>query len=173
MNSMRSQFLLLFITLGISLCTTAQSAIDVDHGTVFLYQPDAPLRDRLASAEDLVAHIQRLKTVGTAFFASEQNPEILDVVVGVKPGKKVRVWLISSRRSSNDKSLIALGKKLEAVRPCTVQHGPIVFALRWIIGGNAARPSERETNRRPIPKEWRDAGKLIVPDQVFERVWPD
>ena len=157
--------------------TTGRSAIDVERGAVFLYQPDAPLRARLESAQDLTAHIKRLQAAGTAFFASERTHEKLDVVVGVKPGKKVRVWLISSRRSSADKTLVLLRRKLEAIPPCTVHEGPVAFALVWTINGT---PAEIEAMPPcPIPKEWRDAaaGKNIqvpkVLDGVLARVWKD
>ena len=145
-----------------------------DH--VFLYQPDAPLQARLASAGDLAAYIVRLQAVGTAYFASEKTPEILDVVVGVKPGKKVKIWLISSRRSGEDKTLAALHKKLDAVPACAVRQGPVAFALRWLIPSDAFHLSQQELFKRPMPKEWRDAAggrDVLVPDGIFARIWPD
>lgn len=170
LDLMRTRYLLSVIVLSIVLAATARSATHFEREIVFLYQPDAPLRARLESAKDLVAHIKRLQAAGTAFFASEQTPERLDVVVGVKPGRKVRVWLISSKRTSEDKALVLLRKKLEAIPPCTVHIGPIAFALRWTIAGTPT------SSGRPIPKEWRDAasGKnLSVPDGIFARIWHD
>jgi hypothetical protein len=167
---MRPQYLLSIVAVNITLAATALGVTHFEREVVFLYQPDAPLRARLESANDLAAYIKRLQAAGTAFFASEQTPERLDVVVGVKPGKKVRVWLISSRRTSGDKRLILLRKKLEAIPPCNVHAGPIAFALRWTI---AETPTAAKL---PIPKEWRDAaaGKnLSVPDGIFARVWSD
>jgi hypothetical protein len=169
---MLTRHLFAFVALGFTLAVTARGAADVDHGAVYLYQPDAQMRARLGSAEGLVAHIKRLKAAGAAFFASEQTPESLDVVVGVKPGKKVKVWFVSSRRGSEDKALIVLRKKLEAVPPCAVHGGPIVFALNWTIAGATPTPKQKGESPYPIPQEWRNAGtNLSIPDGVFERIW--
>jgi hypothetical protein len=133
-----------------------------------LYQPDEPLRARLSSVEELAAYMKRLDAVCAAFFASEKTPERLDIVVGLKPQKKVKVWFVSSRRSGQDKSLLALRKKLESVSPCSVHGGPIAFALHCTIAG--ASPSKGI----PMPQEWCSKGEpVIVPDGVFERIWRD
>ena len=169
---MHLKFLISLIALNVALTADIRCATHFERDPVFLYQPDAPLRARLSSAQNLAAHIQRLQAVGTAFFASEQTPETLDVVVGLKPGKKVKVWFVSSRRNSSDKALMTLRRKLEAVKPCDVHGGPVAFALRWNIAGIKGPDFN---GHLPIPKEWRIAGdkNLIVPDGVFERIWRD
>lgn len=160
----------LFVTIAI-LTTCAHCALAAQGfrwDSNVLYQPDEPLRARLGSAEDLAAYMKRIEAACTTFFASETTPERLDIVVGLKPQKKVRVWFVSSRRSSQDKGLITLRKKLEAIAPCAVHGGPIAFALRCSIAG--AAPSKEI----PMPKEWRpNDGPVIVPDGVFERIWRD
>ena len=164
------------IALSITLAVPARSEDHFAGDPIFLYQPDAPLRARLDSAEDLVAYIKRLQAAGSAFFASEQTPEKLDVIVGVKPGRKVRIWLISSRRSSEDKTLVRLRRKLEAIPPCNVHKGPIAFALRWMIPEGTAAKEKTGSPKPPIPKEWRDtaSGKdLSIPDGIFARIWRD
>jgi hypothetical protein len=171
---MRVRFLISVSALTVLLAPSAHSETHFERDPVLLYQPDAPLQARLSSAGELADYILRLQKVGTAFFASEQTPETLDVVVGLKPGKKVRIWFVSSRRNSNDKALLALRRKLEAVAPCNVQAGPVAFALRWNIAGIKAQAFN---GHPPMPKEWRDAAgndkTLIVPDGVFERIWRD
>lgn len=174
---MCTRYLVVVFAFSITLAATARSATHFDREAVFIYQPDAPLRARLESAKDLAAHIKRLQAAGTAFFASEQTHERLGVVVGVKPGKKVRVWLISSRRSSTDKTLVLLRRKLEAIPPCPVHKGPVAFALVWTINGT---PAEIEAMPPcPIPKEWRDAApgqNVQVPevlDGILARIWKD
>jgi hypothetical protein len=133
-----------------------------------LYQPDEPLRARGVEAKGLAGYMKQLDRVCTQFFASETTPERLDIVVGLKPGRKSRVWFVSSRRTSQDKSLIALRKKLEAVPAYSVHDGPVAFALRCTIAG--AAPSKEI----PMPKEWRPKGEpVLVPDGVFERIWRD
>jgi hypothetical protein len=138
-----------------------------------LYQPDDDLRTRLSSAEELAAYMKRIDAVCTAFFASEKTPEQLDIVVGLKPQKKVRVWFVSSRRTSQDKRLIALRKQMEAIPSCAVHGGPVAFALRCSIAG--ASPSKGDP---PMPKEWHDAAvaghtSLLVPDGIFDKIWRD
>lgn len=173
LNLMWNRYFVSVIALSITFAVIARSATLFETDPIFLYQPDAPLRARLGSADDLVAYIKRIQAAGRTFFASEQTPETLDVVVGVKPGKKVRVWLVSSRRTSEDKTLVVLRKKLEAIPPCAVHRGPIAFALRWTIAGGGAA---KKDGTIPMPKEWREAapGKnVLVPDGVFERIWPN
>jgi hypothetical protein len=147
------------LLLGIALAASVRSATDFERDRVFLYQPDADLRARLESVEDLTAYIKRLQAAGTSFFASEQKPESLDVVVGVKPGKRVKIWFISSRRPSQDKELRALRRKLEAVRPCSVRGGAVVFALNWTIAGAKPIAKRKAESPFPIPEEWRNAGQ--------------
>jgi len=152
----------------VGIVANARGVADFKSGSVVLYQPDERLRLRLGSAEELAGYIKRIEAVGTAFFSSEKTREQLDVVVGLKPKKKVRVWFVSSKRSSHDKSLLALRRKLESIPPCEVHNGPVAFAIHGAIGG--AAPS----TEIPIPKEWRPKGEpVIVPDGVFEQIWRD
>jgi hypothetical protein len=173
---MNVRFIMWFVAVTGVFATSIRGETHFERDPVFFYQPDAPLQARLASGGDLAAYIKRLQAIGTAFFVSEKAPEILDVVVGVKPGKKVKIWLISSRRSREDKNLAGLRKKLEAVPACAVRQGPVAFALRWRIPSDAFHLSQRELFQRPIPKEWRDAAgghDVSVPDGIFARIWPD
>lgn len=143
--------------------------------SVVLYQPDKPLTERLGSTQDLAAYIKRIEAACTAFLASEKTPEQLDIVVGLKPQKKVRVWFVSSRRSSQDKSLRALRAKLEAIPPCEVHSGPVAFALCCTIAGASPR-KDKEPYEPPEPKEWRDARgskPLLIPDGIFAKIWRD
>jgi hypothetical protein len=170
---MRTRYTLPLIALSFTLAASALGATGFQFGSTVLYQPDEPLRARLGSADELAAYIKRLDAACTAFFVSEKTPERLDIVVGLKPEKKVRVWFVSSRRNSQDKSLVALRKKLEAIPSCAVHGGPIAFALRCTIAGGGGAKAEGEI---PMPKEWRGAaaGKnVLVPDGVFERIWRD
>jgi hypothetical protein len=166
---MRPHRILSFVLVSTVLTASAQGASGFKFESTVLYQPDEPLRSRLSSAEELAAYIKRLDAACTTFLASETTPERLDIVVGLKPKNKVRVWFVSSRRSSQDKTLLDLRKKLEAVPPCSVHGGPVAFAMRCTIAG--AAPS----NEVPMPEEWRPKGKepSLVPDGVFERIWRD
>src|SRR5437763_589197 len=150
---MRAFYLLGLILLTVGPAANAHGAAGFKMDSTVLYQPDATLRARLGSGEDLAAYIKRIEAACTAFFASETTPEQLDIVVGLKPQKKVRVWFVSSRRTSQDRSLITLRKKLEAIAPSPVHAGPVAFALRCTI---ASAPPSKEI---PMPKEWRPKGE--------------
>jgi hypothetical protein len=172
---MRAFHSLALILISIGLAANAHGAAGFKMDSIGLYQPDAPLRARLGSAEDLAAYVKRIVAACTAFFASETTPEQLDIVVGLKPQKKVRVWFVSSKRSSQDKSLMALRKKLEAIPPCEVHAGPIAFALGCRIAG-ASPPKHKKTYEFPMPKEWRDAmgsNRVLIPDGIFAKIWRD
>src|SRR3977135_4119524 len=135
------------------------------------YQPDEPLRARGVDAKGLVAYCKQLEKVCTYFFAAETTPEQFDIVVGLKPGRKVRVWFVSSRRSSQDKALVALRKKLESVPAYPVHSGPVAFVFVAQIAG-AALPKNKEPYEPPMPQEWRSAigeKTVLVPDGIFER----
>jgi hypothetical protein len=166
---MRARHLFVVTAMFLGCSARALAAQGFHWDSIVLYQPNEDLRARLSSAEALAAYMKRIDAVSTSFFASDTTPERLDIVVGVKPGRKSRVWFASSRRSSQDNQLIALRKRLEAIPPCIVHGGPIAFALRCSIAG-ATSPKEL-----PAPKEWRPKGKepLLVPDGVFARIWRD
>src|SRR5262249_18333406 len=124
--------------------------------SMVLYQPDEDLRSRI-DAEGLAAYCKQLEKVCTNYFVSEKTPERLDIVVGLKPFRKVRVWFVSSRRSGQDPSLIALKKKLEAVPAYSVRNGPVAFALRCSIAGGSPELKAKGDFQPPMPKEWHDA----------------
>jgi hypothetical protein len=172
---MRALHVIGLALVGIGLAAKAHGAAGFKMDSTVLYQPDAPLRARLGSAADLAAYIKRIDAACTGFFASEKTPEQLDIVVGLKPHNKVRVWFVSSRRSSQDKSLVALRKKLEVIPSCEVHGGPIAVALCCTIAG-ASPPKDKEPYQPPMPKEWRAAigeKSVLVPDGIFEKIWRD
>ena len=162
----------------IVICTGAFAAArGFSWDSMVLYQPDEDLRARV-EAEGLAAYCKQLERVCTNYFASETTPERLDIVVGLKPGRKSRVWFVSTRRSSQDPSLLALKKKLEAVQAYPVRNGGVAFALRCSIAGGGPEPKTKGQYQPPMPKEWRDAAvkakkSLLVPDGMFEQIWRD
>jgi hypothetical protein len=140
-----------------------------------LYQPESVFHVRVPSVDALAAYEKRLDKVCTAFFAGSKTPELLDIVVGLKPGKKVRVWFVSSRRPAPWSSLASLRKRLEAVPPCDVREGPIAFAINATIA-NAVIVKKPKDDLPPMPKEWLGhigKGPVLLPDGVFQHVWPD
>ena len=98
--------------------------------------------------------------------------------MAVRPGKRARVWFVSSTRPAPDAQREPLRKKLEAIPPCDVHDGPVAFAISAkLAGGDGKTPKEKRTSRHP--KEWQDAvtatGKerVLVDDGLLDLIWPD
>jgi hypothetical protein len=97
-------------------------------------------------------------------------PETLNIIVAVRPGKRSRIWFVSSRPTDTPQRQ-ALRRKLEAVPPCEVRGGPVAFALLGKVAGGDGR----SLKKRLMPKEWEDAVKgeeLLIPDGILDIVWP-
>src|SRR5262245_12116100 len=111
---MKSLFRILsFLTLSLSaFAADAPKGFETDN--VVLYQPNEVLEARLAAVDDLAGYIKKLQAVCTEFFATAATPETLNVVVAVRPGKRSRVWLVSSTRPAPDAERDPLRTKLEA-----------------------------------------------------------
>jgi hypothetical protein len=142
---------------------------------IVLYQPDSVLQARVPSVEALAAYEKRLDKVCTDFFAGAKTRERLDIVVGLKPGKRVRVWFVSSSRAVPENSLAPLRKRLEAVPACNVREGPVAFAIRATIA-DANILEDKKDYQPPTPMEWRapiGESPVIVPDGLFRHIWPD
>jgi len=159
--------------LGLALC-----AADAQLGSrgfekwdIFLYQPDNVLQKRLSgSVTGLADYAKRLMATCEASFASAPMPETPSIIVAVRPGKRSRVWFVSSRLTDTPQRQ-ALRRKLEAITPCEVRGGPVVFAVSYRVAGGEGK----HLKNPPIPKEWEDAAKgkeLLVPDGILDIVWP-
>jgi hypothetical protein len=121
--------------------------------------------------------VKQLEKVSADYFAAAKDPETLDIVVAVKPGKRSRVWFVSSRRKST-KELEPLRKKLEAVPALAVFGGPVAFAISGAVVGGDGKAGNASKEGPPLPKEWTDAaakekGSIEVPEGFLRLVWPD
>jgi hypothetical protein len=169
----------------VAICTVLSAspvlALDLAKGFesyhVALYQPDDVLQARVGVVAALTNYIEQLRGICTEYFATTTTPETLHIVVAVRPGKRARVWLVSSTRREPEAQREPLRKQLEAIPPCEVHGGPIAFAISAkLAGGDGQIPKE---DRTPIPKEWQDAVTATgreggpVPDGVFDLIWPD
>lgn len=163
------RFLVLAFSAMVATSTTASTPVEINK--IFLYQPNEVLERRVPDAAKLANYIARLQSVCQSFLAGDKAPETLDIVVAVRPGKRSRVWFVSSTRPADDPRRRSLQKKLEKVAPCELNGGPIAFAIVVKIaggdGGNRKEP--------PMPKEWQDAadkGNLLIPDGILDIIWP-
>jgi len=154
--------------------------VDVSFGyeltRVATYQAGDVLLRRMPPKPELQAYLNALTAVAHRFFVGDPKPENLDLVVMLRPGRRSRVWLRSSRRPGAGPDLAPLRALLEAVPPAAVAEGPVAVALLGIIaGGEGARG---EADDRPVPDEWRDRQKALkepLPyssDAFMDLVWP-
>jgi len=154
--------------------------VDVSFGygltRVSTYQAGDVLLRRMPPKPDLQAYLNALTAVTHRFFVGDPKPENLDIVVMLRPGRRSRVWLRSSRRPGADPALAPLRALLEAVPPAAVAEGPVAVALQGIIaGGDGARA---EADARPVPDEWRERQQALkepLPyssDAFMDLIWP-
>lgn len=142
----------------------------VETANIALYQPDDVLAERKLVPKDLAAYIQRLTKILESEIGANAKKETLDVVVAVRPGKKTRVWLVSSLEEPPAR--VSLAKKLESVAAIDVAGGPLAFAISLNIAG-ATRKGVFEP---PMPAEWIAAAEskgdsVRVPEGIIEKVW--
>jgi hypothetical protein len=160
-------------------------ALDVAKGfttdNVVLYQPDDDLRERLPDGDvtGLADYIKQIQSICTEFFAATTKPENFTIVVAVRPGKRSRVWFISSTLPATDSSRDPLHKRLGALSPCVVRSGPVAFAIvAKLAGGSGKIPKASDKDfSPPLPKEWSDAplpkNPGPLPDCYLDVIWPD
>ena len=145
---------------------------------VALYQKDEVLQARLASVDELAGYIKKLQETCVASLSDVTKSGALDVVVAVKPGRRSRVWFLTSTTlSPGPARLAALQTQLQAIPPPEVRNGPLALA---IIGGlgSVRRPHEAANDLpAPIPTEWAQAAKgkknVSVPDGMLALLWPE
>ena len=177
---MRTTLVLPPILLGAALALGQEPGrIGFETVNVTLYQADDVLQERVASEDELAAYLKSLQRVCSEFLAKAKKPELLDIVVAIKPGRLSRVWVVSSVAPSGDAGLNPLRGKLEALRAPEIRRGPVAVAISGSIAG--AQPRPRDPSRAyqpPMPKEWQQAAAkagtaLNVPDGILAIVWPD
>jgi hypothetical protein len=153
----------------------AQETKVVDLNRVRLYLPDAALRQRLGDdASPLADYSKSLHKETAAYWDRAEKPKAkgLFVVVGMKPGKKARVWCEAVDGEIPPEALTKLEKKLGDLPAVAVKQGPIAFAVEMKLWG-------RTPEKFPeMPKTWVEAAKmskepLMIPDGLFKVVWPD
>lgn len=176
---MKALLFAIFMLLAASLPVLA---LDAPKGfetyNIILCQPNEALQARAGAVADLANYIKQLESVCAEFFAATTTPETLHVVIAIRPGKRARVWFVSSTRPAPDPQREPLRKKLEAVQACDVHDGPVAFAISAkLAGGDGKNPKGDKDFKPPIPREWQDAAKgkdsVLVPDGFLDFIWPD
>lgn len=155
------------------ICGLATAAQPFVNAAIVLLQPDEVLRQRIKSPMELAKYIKGVeaaadKSMQTAF---QRRPAGGFVVIALKPGRKVKVWLDLDTPMPLPMQ-DALRAAIEALVAPELVSGVVVFALKASFWGG--RPPARAG---PAPEEWkaeaaRDTAKPEV-GALVERVWKD
>lgn len=143
-----------------------------------LYQPDKELRNRIG--DDVIPlsnYIHALEKIAISILEkiTPQEAGGLLIAVGIKPGKRSRVWCEAISGSFASEHLEKLENDLTKITPIEVKHGSIAFALEAILWN-------KKVDKFPIiPKVWEEAikklkpemTKMTIPDDLFKIIWPD
>jgi hypothetical protein len=95
------------------------------------------------------------------------------VAVGMKAGRRVRVWCQAVEGDIPAPLLRTIEAKLAEVPSPDLKKGPAGFALEFALFGRT--PSHFPE----FPDRWRDAAastrskQLVPPDDLFRLIWPD
>jgi hypothetical protein len=123
----------------------------------------------------VASYIKALEAGTASFLAKSGNPTAKGILiaVGVKSGKRSRIWCQAIEGSIPVESLRALENKLAEIVPMDLKQGPVAFALEMDLGlGKAAAFPE-------FPDVWLQAATknhvkiLAPPDELFGVIWPD
>ena len=147
-------------------------------GALRLYQPESILQERLRSGvAELGAYCKALAWVGEEYFGQlgqDFGSMGVLIVVGIKPGKRVRLWCEQVDGDIQPDIWQVFVQLLEGagqnVLPTVL--GPVACALECLLGTG---PS---TGFPMGPSIWREAARsaaetLTIPDALFEVVFPD
>jgi hypothetical protein len=145
----------------------AEPSSQVKTEAIVMLQNDALLMKRAQSAEEIGLFLKGVRGVFDQVYTGADAPETINAAVVVKPGRKARVWIVSSLQSPPDRT--ALMGRFAALPAPEVKDGPVAFIIRLSVGG--------ASEKIPLlPPEWTAAfeGKpAIMPDAITSQVWTD
>lgn len=172
----KSGFTFLVIVFGLFLLApdlNAEQKPSIGIEQVFLYQSDEIHRARALDAKELSEYILAIESVVSESKTLGVGPEVLEVVVAVRPGKLSRVWFVSSLSTIPERS--SLAKEIQSLEAIEVVGGPIAFALRFGIGSVSSEELEDTGDWPPLPLAWEEilqtAEERLSVDQILEEVW--
>jgi len=145
---------------------------------LMFHQPDEMLSPRLKDAKSFARFVQQIQSECASYYsrANPRNPQTVDVVAVIKPGRKNRFWLAydpPQRDTSSDKRLL---QRLQKISAPPVEDGPVSFSMRLLLWG-AREPNPMAPRPLLLPTEWHDAigtnQAVLVPDGIMPKIWPD
>jgi hypothetical protein len=147
---------------------------------VVVYQANDIVTKRMPPGESSRSYIEQIQQVAHNFFVGDAVPETFSIVVATRPGRRSRVWFVSSYRAGNSPELEPLRRLLESVPPMNVRDGPVILGFTALIAGGDGKDRPVGADyRNPVPAEWEAAaGALKQPpafasDAYIDLVWPD
>lgn len=141
------------------------------HGVVLL-QPNAVTQERVPSVDAMADYIKAIEAAAQEAVVGHAARQAVSgfIVVAVRPGLKVKVWLDFDTLVDLDLQQ-QVATRVQAVQPFAARGGPVVFAVK--VGTWGARPSKRQV---PLPAEWRQATRDGSPQTVealVQQLWPE
>lgn len=139
-----------------------------------MVQPQAELEARLGDAAALKGSIETFTAAARSALAGADKGDAcgLLIAVGLKPGKRIRIWREAIEGALPEATLKKLDEALARVPPVEVTGGPVAFILKGPLW-------DRKVKAYPdLPAAWSDlkdaAGKpLATLEEIFRIVWPD
>jgi len=145
----------------------AEPASHVKTEAIIMLQNDALLMKRAGSAEEVGLFLKGVRGVFDQVYAGVDRPETINAAVVVKPGRKARVWLVSSLQGQPDRT--ELMARFAALPAPEVKDGPVAFIVRLSVGGGSEKIPL-------LPPEWTaafDGKPAVMPDAITSQIWTD
>jgi hypothetical protein len=145
-----------------------QPAPHVKTEAIIMLQNDAIMSKRVPSIDEMGRYLKGVREAVAESYETVKTPETLSAIVAVKPGKKARLWLISSLHNPPDRT--DLMARFETLPVPEVKEGPVAFAIRFSIAG--AKPEKIPL----LPPEWMAAfggQPAMMPDAIAAYIWKD
>jgi hypothetical protein len=153
----------------------AEEKAKLDTQLVRLLVPIPEIERRLGTDDPtpLANYTKAVQKEATEFWAKTPKPKAdgLLITIGIKPGKKARVWCEAVAGEIPAEVLTDLEERLSKITPCDTKEN-FAYSLECRLG-------EKEAKGFPIiPKAWADASKgakkpPVVQDEMFPIVWKD
>jgi hypothetical protein len=141
-----------------------------------LYVPIPELTNRVGKdVKPLADYIKALERATVKFLERAEKPKAkgLLIAVGIKAGRKSKVWCQAVEGDAPAELLQTLEKELAKVEAVALERPPMAFAMEVNLWGR--RPKQYPA----FPDAWLEAAKktksklLVPPDDLFKSIWPD
>jgi tetratricopeptide (TPR) repeat protein len=141
-----------------------------------LYVPGPEMATRVGKdVMPLADYIKALTRAASAALEKEKLDKAkgLLIAVGIKPGKKSRVWCESVGGEIAEAVLRDLEKELAKVEPISVKNGAVAFGIEAMIRG------QNVDDFPQFPRAWLEAAKtsniriIVPPDELFKVLWAE